>query len=371
MARALVGVLYRNIAKPYLFYRDPEDVHDSMLLLGERLGKIKIGRKIVSGILKYEHPMLRQTIAGINFSNPIGLAGGFDKNGHLTQILPAVGFGFEEIGSITLEAAPGNQKPRLYRLPKSRGIVVNYGLANDGVDVILARLKDHMFGIPVGINIAKTNSPKTADKNAGVADYVGCFEKVISSGIGSYITINVSCPNAYGGESFTNPQDLKLLLIALRPASQPKPVFVKLPADISTNELDELLTVCKRYGINGIIISNLTKDRTSPAIDQEEMRGAILKGGISGKPTFERSNTLIRHAYGIYGKDFIIVGCGGVFSAQDAYTKIRLGASLVQLITGMIFMGPQLIGEINHGLVRLLKRDGFNSISEAIGKDVK
>ena len=186
-----------------------------------------------------------------------------------------------------------------------------------------------------------------------------CFEKVIKSKIGDYITINISCPNAYGGEPFTFPADLQDLLAAISKIPNTKPVFVKMPADINTAQLHELLLVCKKYAIKGIIISNLTKDRSSSAIDQQEIKMAIPKGGISGKPTFAKSNELIRYAYQNFKNDFVIIGCGGIFSAEDAYAKIKAGASLVKLITGMIYEGPQVVSEINSGLVKLLARYGF------------
>ena len=366
----LIGFFYRTFLKPFLFRKDPEIVHDNMLALGERLGRSSSARFLISKTLRYENEVLRQRLCGIDFANPVGLAAGFDKNGKLTDILPCVGFGFEEIGSVTYEPCAGNPKPRLGRLPKSRGIVVHYGLPNEGAGHVLENLSGRKFIFPLGISIAKTNSPKTADKNAGIADYAGGFALAAQSKVGDYITLNISCPNAYGGEPFTNARDLEDLLATLSRIQNKKPVFIKLPADISESECGELLSVCKKYSMSGIIVSNLTKDRLSPAVDQNEIRASLPNGGISGKPTFEKSNKLIGFACEYFKNDFVIVGCGGIFSAEDAYQKIRLGASLVQLITGMIFEGPQLIAEINRGLVRMLKRDGFANIREAVGVDI-
>ena len=366
----LIGFFYRTFLKPFLFRKDPEIVHDRMLALGERLGRSSSARFLIAKTLRYENEVLCQRVCGIDFANPVGLAAGFDKNGKLTDILPCVGFGFEEIGSITYEPCAGNPKPRLGRLPKSRGIVVHYGLPNEGARQVLENLSGRSFAFPVGISIAKTNSPKTAEKNAGIADYAGGFALAAQSEVGDYITLNISCPNAYGGEPFTNARDLEDLLAVLSRIPNKKPIFIKLPADISESECGELLSVCKKYSMSGIIVSNLTKDRLSPAVDQNEIRASLPNGGISGKPTFEKSNKLIGFACEYFKNDFVIVGCGGIFSAEDAYLKIRLGASLVQLITGMIFEGPQLIAEINRGLVRMLKRDGFANIREAVGVDI-
>jgi dihydroorotate dehydrogenase subfamily 2 len=364
----LLAWFYKHVAKPFFFRQDPEKVHDRMTAVGEFLGRCSISKAITSRLFKYEDSSLEQTIRGIHFSNPIGLAAGFDKNAQLMDILPSVGFGFEEIGSITGELCEGNPKPRLWRLPESKGLVVNYGLKNDGCEAIALRLSNKKFDFPIGTSIAKTNSPATVSVEAGIADYEKAFRAFAS--IGQYFTINVSCPNAYGGEPFTDPSRLELLLARLDVIRTEKPIFLKLPVDLTTTELDALVAVADRHHVHGIILSNLTKNRTRYEIKSEEIAG-ISKGGISGKPTFDASNALIEHLYKTTGSRFVIIGCGGIFSARDAYEKIKRGASLVQLITGMIFEGPQLIGEINCGLVRLMKRDGFKNIGEAVGSGVR
>ncbi len=359
---------YQHIAKPFFFRRDPEAVHDRICAVGKQLGRFAVTRSLVRTFFCYQNPMLVQTIRGIRFPNPIGLTAGFDKNAELTQIMPAVGFGFEEIGSVTGEPCEGNPKPRLWRLPKSKGLVVYYGLKNDGCEAIASRLRGRQFEIPIGTSIARTNNPETVPIEAGVADYVKAFRAFVD--IGAYFTLNVSCPNTCGGEPFTMPDRLEQLLAALDPIHTCKPVFLKLPADLAHEELDELMAVAGRHRVHGLIISNLTKRRDRPTIDQTEIQG-LDKGGISGRPMFDPSNDLIAHAYRRINRHFILIGSGGVFSAEDAYKKIQCGASFVQLATGMIFEGPQLIGHINRGLVRLLKRDGFSSVSQAVGSAVR
>lgn len=355
---------YRYIVKPLLFRLDPEYVHDHVIWFGGKLGRTSVGKRIVRSLFYFEHPALVQNILDIRFPNPIGLTAGFDKNAELTSIVSAVGFGFEEIGSITGEPCDGNPKPRLWRLPKSKGLVVWYGLKNDGCIAIAKRLQGKPFDVPIGVSIAKTNSHATVDMNSGIADYEKAFRTLHS--IADYVTVNISCPNAYGGEPFTDPERLELLLTRLDKIETAKPVFIKLPVDISTDELDALATVAAKHRVHGVIISNLTKQRDRKEIHQEEIHG-LDKGGISGRPNFDASNRLISHLFRTMGGRFIIIGSGGVFTAADAYEKIRRGASLVQLATGMIFEGPQLIGEINKGLVRLLGRDGFKNIQDAIG----
>ena len=358
-------IYYRNILKPFLFTQDPEAVHDRFCRLGSRLAKSSLMRRVASFFFLYKDKRLEQTINDIHFPNPVGLAAGFDKNAMLTQILPDVGFGFEVIGSITGEPCEGNkERPRLWRLPKSKGLVVFYGLMNDGCVAIAKRLVNEKFRFPIGISVAKTNSETTADPKAGIRDYVKAIK--VMNKVGDFFVVNVSCPNAFGGEPFTDPDRLDMLLTAIDQVKTSKPIFLKLPVDISTQELEKLIQVCDMHKVDGFVLSNLTKKRDRPEIDPDEIRG-ITKGGISGALNAKHVNELIAHAYKTAGKRYTIVGVGGIFSAEDAYEKICAGASLVELITGMIYEGPQLIGQINKGLVELLERDGFENISEAIG----
>lgn len=312
----------------------------------------------------YSHSSLEQTILGIYFKNPVGLSAGFDKNADLTDILPDVGFGFLEVGSITGEPCPGNPRPRLWRLPKSQALVVNYGLKNNGCAVISHRLQSKKFTVPIGISIAKTNNPLFCTTELGISDYVKAYKAFVD--IGAYDTINISCPNAHGGQPFTHPQSLDILLSEIRKVPCNKPVFLKVPADSSDAEIDAIVDVAQKYSVNGFVCTNLAKSR-------DGVKDTFIpeRGGLSGKLVDKKSDHIIEYIYKKTQGEFVIMGVGGIFSAADAYKKIRLGASLVQLITGMIYEGPQLIGAINQGLVELLQKDGFKNISEAIGVDVK
>ena len=189
---------------------DPEIVHDRMIKLGNKTGKIKFTKSIMRMTFDYKNPMLEQNIFGIKFRNPIGLAAGFDKDAQLVDILPSIGFGFEEIGSITGQPSKGNPKPRLWRLKKSKSLIVHYGLKNDGCEIIHNRLKKKKFEIPIGVSIAKTNCKGTVDTKNAIEDYVKSYK--IFSNIGDYYTINISCPNAFGGQPFTDSKRLKMLL---------------------------------------------------------------------------------------------------------------------------------------------------------------
>src|SRR3989338_3354508 len=201
--------VYTNIAKQIFFRIDPEIVHDRMIAVGARLGRHAWTRKATSLLFSYSHPALEQDILGIHFFNPIGLSAGFDKDAELTDILPSVGFGFAEVGSVTGEPCEGNPKPRLWRLPKSKGLVVHYGLKSKGCEAIAQKLRGKTFGIPIGMSIAKTNCRETTETNSGIRDYVKAYRAL--SDIGAFSTINISCPNAYGGQPFTDPASLHTL----------------------------------------------------------------------------------------------------------------------------------------------------------------
>ncbi len=366
----LNSFLYRRFVKPVCFKFDAEDIHDLFINIGEKLGKSKISKSITSLFFNYKNPILKQKVLGINFSNPVGLAAGFDYDGRLTRIISKVGFGYSTIGSVTRGFYEGNKKPRLARLIKSKSIWVNKGLKNAGADKIISRIKNDDYDIPVGVSIAKTNCDRTADELEGIRDYVSCLKLFNNSGIGDYYEINISCPNAFGGEPFTTPKKLDNLLKEIDKLKVKKPILLKMPVDLSINETKKLCDVAVKHKVDGLIFGNLTKNRNNPLLDKREVsRLSEYKGAFSGLPTNELSNNLIKFAYKNYGNRFVIIGCGGVFSCFDAYKKIKLGASLVQLITGMIYNGPSIIGEINEGLIKLLKRDGYKNISEAVGVD--
>jgi dihydroorotate dehydrogenase len=365
----VIHFFYKFFLKPFLFLLDPEDVHNWFVLCGKFLGRFYFYRQMTGLYFGFSDKMLEQNVAGVYFRNPVGLAGGFDKDAELLRIMPSVGFGFSEVGSITALPCAGNPRPRLWRLPKSNGLVVYYGLKNRGVVEISERLKKQIakkkFEIPVVTNIAMTNCSANLDTTTAIADYAKSFSAL--SDVGEFFTINVSCPNATGGQPFMNPDKMDLLLTELDKLQTTKPIFVKISPDASLTEVDFILDVLKKHRVNGIVCGNLTKKKNNPLI----VENLPPVGGVSGKPAEELSNTLISHIYRREGKKFIIIGCGGIFSATDAYKKIRAGATLVELITGMIFEGPQVISEINRGLIQLLHRDGFKNISEAIGADCK
>jgi len=360
--------MYERILKPILFRFDPEHMHDLFVAVGRVLGNFSAGRWIVGAFCRYSHPSLRTNILGIPFENPIGLAGGFDKDVNLTKIMPSVGFGFMEVGSVTRYPYEGNRGLRLARLPQDQSLVVYYGLKNIGAEAIENKIRQERFSLPVGLNIAKTNRADIKGPKS-VEDYIGTYRMLAH--YFSYVTLNVSCPNAQDGCMFQEPKMLNELLAGFSHEKKYCPIFLKISNHLSVSEVDDILAVAGRYPfVDGFVVGNLSKRRremdlaSSPAeLDK------IPDGGISGRPVRELSTNLIRHIYQKTRGKYVIIGLGGVFTADDAYEKIKAGASLVQIITGLIYGGPRVVQKINKGLVALLERDGYQHVSEAVGKE--
>lgn len=342
---------YQHVIKPFFFLFDAELVHNCMTEVGKILGNNSLTRHITHWLFAYDSPRLVKRIDGITFPNPVGLSAGFDYNGELTQILPAVGFGFHTIGTVTWKSYAGNPTPRLGRFPQSRALLVNKGLKNTGVKAIIKKLTGVKFQIPVGISIATTNCYYESTR-AQIMDMLLSFRALEKSRVQhSYYELNISCPNTFGGEPFTSPQRLKLLLTAIDQLHLQRPLYIKMPIDQSEIDTLALLKVIDTHQVQGVIIGNLTKDKNNPDVapaDKAEWNKHA--GNLSGKPTWHRSNNLIALTKKHFPQRFTIIGCGGIFSGTDARYKMELGADLVQLITGMIYQGPQLIGQINHYL---------------------
>ncbi len=370
----LCDLLYKALIRPILFKFDSEKIHEALVSQGEKMTKSpplkNIIKKSVHFFTRYDDSILKQKYLGISFENPFGLAAGFDYDAKLTQLLPILNFGFGTCGTITNMPYEGNPPPRLGRLVKSKSLLVNKGFKSSGADAIIKKLQHLTFEIPIGISIGRTNSPLLKTQKQSIEDIISAFKKFEKARIeNSYYELNISCPNLIYGEtiSFYPPQNLQELLLALTDLKISKPIFIKMPISESDDAILKMLKVSSQFSfVKGVILGNLQTNRHHPSINQEEAK-KYVRGKFSGKPCFERSNELISLAYKHFKKRFIIIGCGGVFSAQDAYEKIKRGASLIQLITGLIFEGPQLISKLNLNLIDLLKKDGFKNVSEAIG----
>jgi dihydroorotate dehydrogenase subfamily 2 len=331
------------------------------------LGFFPLTRGIVATLCDYEHPALATRVAGIDFKNPIGLGAGFDKDARLTKIMPAVGFGFMEVGAITRFPYEGNKGLRCARLPDDRSLIVYYGLKNTGAEAIGRRLEKMKFVFPVGINIAKTNRADIKGEKS-VEDYVETYRML--SHYFSYVTLNVSCPNAQDGVLFQDPVMLDTLLAAIAKEKKECPVFLKISSHLSMKEVDAIIAVVEKYDfVDGFVVANLAKNRDMLHLrSSKEALNAIPEGGISGVPIKTLTTAMIRHIYKKTNGKYILIGLGGVFTAEDAYEKIKAGASLVQLVTGLIYEGPLMVKRINRGLVKLLERDGYATAAEAVGK---
>ncbi len=355
------SVLYRFIAKPIFFALDPEWVHERISNLGHNLGGYSITRFLTSFAFNYKSVKLTQKIAGIEFANPVGLSAGYDKEGLLTELIPSTGFGFMELGSVTAFPHSGNEGKRLARLPKEKSLIVNYGLNSSGSKNIAKRLNTLPRYFPIGISIAPTNRKESDNIETAINDYLSSFKDLAP--LAQYIDLNLSCPNTNNELVFLRANNLEKLLNRINAEKINVPIFIKLSPDINNDELYSILEVADKNNVKGIICTNLTKVR--PAEHSTE-----IEGGLSGKLVQEKSDKMIAEIYKKYKNRFVIIGVGGIFTAKDAYRKIKNGATFVQLFTGMIYQGPQVISTINLGLVKLLEADGFKNIGEAIGKNV-
>ncbi len=374
LIRSVVGGLYKWPIKPLLFARPPDAVHEAMVRSGWFTQKLPlVGRLMHASFSHSDHAVLGQKVFGLTFDNPVGLSAGLDKNAQLPPTMRAIGFGFATVGSITADAADGNAKPWYFRLPKSRSIVVNAGLPNAGAKVIGERITGYRSDLfehfPLVASIAKTNSHKTNTDEAGVLDYVAGLTTLQHNPHIAMFEINISCPNTFGGEPFTRPEPLEALLTKIDALGLLQPVTIKMPINLTWDKFDELLRVILSHKIAAVTIGNLQKNRT--AVELKDELPDTVPGNLSGKPTYDMCNELITKTYAAYSDKLTIIGVGGIFNAEDAYEKIKRGATLVEMVTGVIFTGPQIVGQINHDLVKLLERDGYANVSEAIGVNTR
>jgi dihydroorotate dehydrogenase subfamily 2 len=357
----VLSAIYKHALKPIFFLFNPELVHEIVTSFGELIGGFP------GDIFNHKDPILRQKILGINFESPVGLAAGFDYEARLTQVLAPLGFGFQTVGTITKLYYEGNPKPRLGRLPKSKSLMVYKGFKNRGAQWTAEKLEKLSFKIPLGISIGKSNSKLIQAQKTAIEDILQAFTIFELSNIkNTYYELNISCPNLAGVVTFYPPKNLDELLSAVDELKMSKPIFIKMPIDHTNFQTKQMLDVILRHKIAGVIFGNVQTNRKNPTLYKDEVK-KFNHGNFSGLPTQKRSDELIALAYNHCRGKLLIIGTGGIFSAQDAYRKIKLGANLVQLITGLIYEGPLLVAKINQELPRLLKRDGFKNISEAVG----
>jgi dihydroorotate dehydrogenase len=359
-------MLYRAL-RPLLFRADAERVHEQVLAALAAMERLLATAGVTPHA--WTHPMLAQRLWDVEFPNPVGLAAGFDKDARAPHVWPLLGYGFAELGTITAAAQPGNPRPRLFRLPRDRALINRLGFNNGGADAVaerLTRLQQRApWSIPIGINIGKSRA--TALKDAA-GDYAYSFRRLAP--FASYVVINVSSPNTPGLRDLQTEEQLAALLSALTAENGvwaraqravPRPLLIKVAPDLTDDALAAIAQVATTHGAAGLVATNTTIERAglhSPTAES---------GGLSGAPLRDRATAVIRRLRELAGGTLPIIGVGGIFTAEDAYAKIRAGASLVQLYTGMIYEGPRLAHRVARGLVRLLQRDGFAHLRDAVG----
>jgi dihydroorotate dehydrogenase len=362
-------MLYELI-RPLLFRLEAERAHQ----LASELLRLATGLPLVPRMLNarvaHADPILATTCAGLAFDNPVGLAAGFDKRGALVGPLALLGFGHIEVGTVTPRPQPGNDRPRLFRLPEDRALINRLGFNSPGMLQVAHNLRAerrtkrgqaHHASCVVGVNIGKN---RDTPLERAVDDYVAVF--VALAPLADYVAINISSPNTPGLRRLHERAALEELLGALAAANRrlARPLFLKVSPDETPAQLEEVVRAGCAAGIAGFIATNSTLGRAGL-----QGRHARESGGLSGQPLAALAHAATAQIYRLLGGRLPVIGVGGIASAADAYARIRAGASLVQIYTGLIYAGPGLVGAINRGLAELLRRDGFGSVAEAVGAD--
>lgn len=345
-----------DLARPFLHAVDPEQAHRLTI------AALKAGVHPRQSL--EDPPQLASQVFGLNFSNPVGIAAGFDKNADVPDAMLAIGFGFAEIGTVTPQPQSGNPKPRIFRLRQDRGAINRLGFNNEGHAAALEKL-ERRRGKPgiVGVNIGANKD--TEDK---ANDYVQGLQAFYP--VASYFTVNISSPNTPGLRGLQSKDMLDDLVRRLLDARSELsrgdagvvPVLIKIAPDLVDEDLADIAAVCLERKVDGVIVSNTTLSR-----DGLRDANKSEQGGLSGAPLFELSTGVLRDFHRATGGSIPLIGVGGISSAETAYAKIAAGASLVQLYTSLIYDGPALISDIKRGLVRALERDGFASLKDAVG----
>ncbi len=336
--------MYKLLIRPVLFLVNPESIHHFTFRFIKIAFAIPLVKTIVAAFHSANNPKLEREVFGIKFPNPVGLAAGFDKDAKLFDELVAFGFGFIEIGTLTPKPQPGNDKPRLFRLPEDSGLINRMGFNNEGVDAAVERLKKKKSNIIIGGNIGKN---KVTPNEEALNDYVFCFHALFEHV--DYFVVNVSSPNTPGLRDLQEKEPLTKLLTELQKLNnakvKPKPILLKIAPDLTNSQLDDIIEIVRDTKIAGVIATNTTISREKLKTKNSELT-TIGAGGLSGLPVRERSTEVIRYLSEKSGKAFPIIGVGGIHSPEDAIEKLNAGATLVQVYTGFIYEGPGLVKRI-------------------------
>jgi dihydroorotate dehydrogenase len=340
--------MYKLIVRPILFCFQPERAHHVSFGMLRFFFALPGFKSLMRTFYHHKSENMITTVAGVEFANPVGLAAGFDKNAEFLDILPAFGFGFIEIGTVTPLPQAGNDKPRLFRLVKDKALINRMGFNNDGADRIVERLKKRPKELVVGGNIGKNKV--TPNENA-VNDYVICFEKLFD--YVDYFVVNVSSPNTPDLRALQDKGPLTEILSTLMSMNlaktNPKPIFLKIAPDLNESQLLDIVEIVQETKIAGVIATNTTISRANLTTDTQVIERIGL-GGVSGAPVRAMSTSVIQFLHDKSGGKFPIIGVGGIYSPQDAQEKLDSGASLIQVYTGFVYEGPVLIKRILKGI---------------------
>jgi dihydroorotate dehydrogenase len=364
-------MLYRKVGKPILFGMDPERAHHLVIDGLHTASKVPGILPLMRGMYGVNaSPQLATELFGLKFRHPIGLAAGLDKNAKAVDGFAGVGFAFMEVGTVTPKGQPGNEQPRLFRLPSDEALINRMGFNNEGVAAMVERLsKPRRHGMPIAVNIGKN---KLTPNESAHEDYRACLQALYP--YGDFFVVNISSPNTPDLRSLQHGDELRKLLQEVKAelaeqarihgGGKPKPVLVKIAPDMTDEQLELTVATIEGSQVDGIIATNTTISR-----DGLTHANAGETGGLSGAPLKSRSTEVISAVYKQTNGRLPIIGSGGIFTARDAYDKIRAGASLVEIYTALIYEGPGIVREIADGLSLLLRQDGFRSVQEAVGAD--
>ncbi len=354
-------MIYRALRRA-LFLVAPERIHTWVVAVLRAVTRLGVTRRPLTRWLAPRDPVLTNTVFGVRFNGPLGLAAGFDKDGLGLRTWGALGFGYAEVGTVTAQAQPGNPKPRMFRLSEDRALLNRMGFNNHGAGALAIQLTRCVPDVPIGVNIGKT---KTTPAESAVEDYAESAR--LLGPLAAFLVVNVSSPNTPGLRDLQAVSSLRPILSAVRAATS-TPVLVKIAPDLSDQDVDEIADLAVELGLAGIVATNTTVSREglqTPGVTD------LGTGGVSGAPVAARSAEVLRRLYRRVGDRLVLISVGGIETADDAWDRITSGATLLQGYTGFIYGGGLWAKRIHDGLARRLHEGGFTSIADAVGSAIQ